>query len=126
MSGIRISVPPVILVPPFKRRRKQGDTLLRFRFLLHFDLRDEYPRRRGGNGYASRFSSAKAVKYGYVLVGRDDLAEGGQRCADEVGSAHQFLTAIRIDTINHQRQHVERIRHRAPGECEPAFDLVKI
>src|SRR5580698_3106440 len=79
-KGIRISV------STFKWRWKQRDTLLRFRFLLNFDLRDKDGRRRGGNRYASRFSSAETVKYGDVLVSCDDLAEGGQRRADQVGS----------------------------------------
>ena len=67
---------------------EDGSALLGLIFLLHLNLRDENARRHRGHGHTSRLSAADAVEHVGLIVGRGDLAEGRERRADLVNSAH--------------------------------------
>ena len=56
----------------------------------------------------------------------DDATEGGERRADEVRAAHDFLRAVRMDAIHHRRRDVEGIRNHPAGEGEAALDAIEV
>ena len=63
-------------------------------------------------GTAAGLGSADPVEYGLFVIGGDDFAEDGERCADQIHSAHKLFSPIGIDAIDHDGKHLEGV-----GEC---------
>src|ERR1700733_7883456 len=115
----------IVSLPVVKRRPQYRRTLLRLDFLLNLDLRNQNRGAARRYRHAAGFRSADSVENSTLVVGGDNLAEYGQRRADQIHTAYQFFLSVRIHAINHHREHVERVRDHAAGNGEPAFDVIE-
>src|SRR5213593_1651263 len=75
---------------PASRQWKERWAVLRFLFLLDFNLRYKQRRRDGGNRHAARFGAAVSVENFQAIGSRQDLAETGKRRTDHVGATNQL------------------------------------
>src|ERR1051325_10054603 len=107
-------------------RAENRKALLRFLFLLHFDLANEQAWTRRRDRYPAGLRTADTVECFAIIACCDDTFECRERRSDEIDAANEFIrTAIGINAIDKDRQHVERIRDRTARQRKSAFDLLE-
>ena len=97
------------------------------RLALDLDVADQQGRRHGRDRDPARLGAAEAVEHRRVVAGGEDLLERGERRAHDVDAAHQLVRpAVGEDPVDHQRNHLERLRQPAGASVgEAAGDLVE-
>src|SRR5579872_7562339 len=94
---------------------------------LHLDFRKEYCWGSGCHRKLAGLSTANSVKNLRLLSRNQDAAHGGQRCADNIDTTHEFIWApIWINSPHQHRQHLKGLRDGALRERETSLDIFEV
>src|SRR4029077_17526737 len=121
----RASLPASRLDGFVRGRRQERRPVRGTFFFLHFQFRSQNRGRGGGNGNGSRFRATVAVKYFRGISRGDDLGQRGERRAHNIDSPDEFIgTAVGVNLVDHQGQHLERLGLPASRERKTASDVI--
>src|SRR5258707_100863 len=108
-------------------RRQNGRTLVGMPALLHFHFGEEHGGSNRGDGNAAAFRAADAVEDVLLVASGHDAGERGERGADDIDAAHQFIGAsISVNAIDDHGQGLEGLRKLARSEREAALNVIEV
>src|SRR2546422_4681060 len=109
-----------------RRRRQNGKSLLGALPFFDFDLLDQNAGRDGRDRDPAGFRSAGPVEHGGVIARRQDPRETGQRSADDVHAADQFVgSSVGVDAIDNHGEHLEGLGSPAGSRGEAPGDVLE-
>src|SRR5260370_33895288 len=109
------------------RWRQDRRTLVRMPALLHFHFGEEHGGSNGRNRNAAALRSANTVEDVLLVAGGHDAGESGERSADDVDAADQFVgTSVGIDAIDDYGQDLKGLWELAGGKREAALNVIEV
>src|SRR5579859_4843757 len=108
-------------------RRQNWRTIVFVGALLHFHFGKEHGGSDSRDRHVAAFGAADSVEDVFLIAGGDDAGQRGERSADDIHAADEFVgAAIGVDLIDDYGKHLKRLRQGTRGEREATLNVVEI